>query len=66
MVRRVAINLDSRIDQDIRFIMESFKQKGFHNIKKTDVVRLLIQNYKNRENETQIKRKPKSQEWMML
>jgi len=50
---------DEPLEKEIKEIMEQFRKKGFKNIKKPDVIRLLVGKYKENSQNIQIKRKPR-------
>ena len=64
---RIRLNMDSKLDSEISNIMNYFRQQGFSNITKPDVLRLLIEDYKRKGYQNMnIMRKPKMKEWILL
>lgn len=50
MAKEIRFRSDDQLDMDINQIMESFRRRGYKNVSKPDVVRLLIDNYKRSRN----------------
>ena len=64
MVRRIAI--DNELDKEVEQFRRVWKNMGLKNITKTDVVRMLVNKYKQESlSNVEISpiRKPKSKEW---
>lgn len=53
------ITVDDQLDRDISQIMNVFRQKGFKNVKKPDVIRILVRDRMEQGN-IDLRRKPKS------
>ena len=57
---------DGMLEKDIQEIMDNLRRKGFKNIKKPDVIRLLVGKYKEERSKVKLKRKPKSKKWSLI
>jgi len=62
--RRTLINIDEQLDIEISNIVKTWSDNGFKNVKKPDVLRLLIKKYK--EQLIFPVRKKKSKKWEIL
>lgn len=60
---RKLLNIDEQLDKEINEILYIWREKGYKNAKKPDVIRLIIKNYKDNMNGDAPKRKPKSNTW---
>jgi hypothetical protein len=62
---RTRINLDQKLDSELNMMLETFWRQGYRNIKKKDLLRLLIEDYRKRGS-MRIVRQPKSKNWRLL